>query len=199
MIHFIPCSKMTDASHVAHLFFREIVRLHGLPKSIVFDRDVRFTNYFWQTLWKKVWSTLKFFTAYHPQTDGQTEVVNCNLSDLLRCLVGLGECMTTLNEVLSVTEFAYNNSINRSTRLSPFEVVTGYQLRKPIDLLTISIGDCPNASAVAQHLYELHAHIRRQIAISNNNYKSIVDSHKRLQELAIRDDVMVECVQRGSH
>jgi len=128
MTHFIPCSKMTDASHVAHLFFREIVRLHGLPKSIVFDRDVRFTNYFWQTLWKKV-CTLKFFTTYHPQTDGQTEVVNCNLSDLLRCLVGLGERMTTLNEVLSLTEFAYNSSINRSTRLSPFEIVTGYQLR----------------------------------------------------------------------
>ena len=79
MAHFIPCSKTTDAAHVAHLCLRGIVCLYGLPKSIVSERDLRFTSHFRRTLWKKMKSALIFSTTYHPETDGQTEVVNCNL------------------------------------------------------------------------------------------------------------------------
>ena len=68
---------------------------------------------------------LKFSTAYHAQTNSQTEVVNRSLGDLLRCLVG--ERMITWDEVLSVAEFAYNSSVNRSTGLSLFEVVMVYR------------------------------------------------------------------------
>jgi len=72
-------------------------------------------------------TVLKFSMAYHPQTDGQTEVVNHCLSDLLRCLVG--ERVTTWDEVLPVAEFKYNSSINRSTGFSSFEVITWYRPR----------------------------------------------------------------------
>ena len=87
MAHFIPCNKIDDASHVANLFCREILRLHGVTKSIVSDCNVKFLSYFWKTLCAKLGIKLLFSMAYHPRTDVQTEVSNCTLSALLRVLV----------------------------------------------------------------------------------------------------------------
>jgi hypothetical protein len=87
MVHFIACHKTDDASYITDLFFREIVRLYSIPKSIVSDRDVKFLGYFWKTLWGKLGTNSYFLTTCHPQTDGQTEVVIKTLSQVLHAVI----------------------------------------------------------------------------------------------------------------
>ena len=123
MAHFIPRYKIRDATHIANLLFDEVVKLHGLPRIIISDRDVKFTGNFWRTLWKKLGTRLNFSLAYHPQFDGQTEVVNRILGNMLRSLIG--ESPKQWDRVLAQAEFAYNDSPNRSTGMSSFKNLYG--------------------------------------------------------------------------
>ena len=159
MAYFIPCSKTSDTSYVA--------KLYGLSKTIVFDKDVLFMSYIWNTFWHIVDRKLKFSITYHPQIDGQTKVVIMSLGNLLRCLVG--ESSHNWNSILPIVEFAYNSSVNRSTSMSPYEIVHLYIPRKPIDLIPINPYVWVNATAesFAQHIHDLHDKISKQIQASN--------------------------------
>jgi hypothetical protein len=160
MAHFVPCQKTSDATHIANLFFEEVVRLHGLPRSIVSDRDTKFIGHFWRTLWKKLGTNLAFSSAYHPQTNGQTEVVNRSLGDLLRSLVT--EHHGSWDNIFPQADFAYNDSLNWSTGKSPFQIVYGTQPRGVSELRESEQTATSSASAeeFAEAMTELHSRVK---------------------------------------
>jgi hypothetical protein len=135
MAHFIPCHKDDDASHIVDLFFREIIRLHGVPKTIVSDHDTKFLSYFWRALWAKLGTKLLFSTTCHPQTDGQTDVVNRTRPTMLRAV--LKKNIKMWEECLPHVEFAYTRSLHSTIKMCPFEIVYDLLPHTPIDLMPL--------------------------------------------------------------
>jgi hypothetical protein len=105
--HFIPVKSTCKAIDITSIFMKEIFRLHGMPKEIVFDRDTKFISKFWKSLMVGLETKLLFSTTYHPQTDGQMERVNQILEDMLRMHVM--HQPKKWEDYLPLVEFAYNN------------------------------------------------------------------------------------------
>jgi hypothetical protein len=120
---FIPFHKTSDAMLVENVFFKEVVRLQGLPRSIVSDKDRKFVGHFWRKIWKKLGIDLSFIPYYHPQIDGQNEVVKKIFGNVLRSLVT--EHHNQWDPILPQAEFEYNDSPNKSTRKSSFQILYG--------------------------------------------------------------------------
>jgi len=137
MAHYIPCHNVDDACYIANLFFNEVVRLHELPRSIVSNKDSKFLSHFWKTLWRELGTKLLFSTTCHPQTDGQTEVVNRTLSQMLRCLISRNP--RVLENLLPHIEFAYNRIVNSTTSHTPFEVVYEFNPLTPLLRLCMNL------------------------------------------------------------
>ncbi|KAL5752228.1 hypothetical protein ACOSQ2_022735 [Xanthoceras sorbifolium] len=170
MAHFIPCHKTDDASHIADLFLKEIVRLHGMPKTIVSDRDAKFLSYFWKTLWGKLGTNLLFSTTCYPQTDGQTEVVNRTLSALLRAIIQKN--LKTWEDCLPHVEFAYNRSVHSATHFSPFEIVYGFNPLTSLDLLPLPVTEHVNLDGKkkAEFVKQIHEKTRQNIERRTEQY-----------------------------
>ncbi|GJY78997.1 DNA helicase [Tanacetum coccineum] len=128
--HFLPIREGYSASKLAEIFQKEIIRLHGTPVSIVSDRDPRFTSQFWKGF-QRAWGTkLNYSTAFHPQTDGQSERTIQTLEDMLRCCAL--EWTGNWDDYLCLVEFAYNNSWHASIGMAPYEMLYGRKCRYPI-------------------------------------------------------------------
>jgi hypothetical protein len=145
------------------LFFREVVRLHEAPKTIVSHRNVKFMSYFWKTLCVKLGTKLLFSTNCHPQTDGQMEVVNRTLSILLRTIIqkNLKEWEIFLPHV----EFAYNRAVHSTTQICPFDDVYSFKPITSFDLLSLPLQERGNmeASKRAEYVKKIHLNTKQEI------------------------------------
>jgi Reverse transcriptase (RNA-dependent DNA polymerase)/RNase H-like domain found in reverse transcriptase/Integrase zinc binding domain/Chromo (CHRromatin Organisation MOdifier) domain/Retroviral aspartyl protease len=118
MVHYAPTTTTIDAPGVMDLFIQQVVRAHGLPRTIISDRDARFTSRYWRQIFAKLGTNLAMSTAFHPQSDGQTERANRTLEDMLRAYVNVHH--DDWDKHLPLLEFAVNNAKHESTGYSPF-------------------------------------------------------------------------------
>ncbi|WVZ83199.1 hypothetical protein U9M48_030369 [Paspalum notatum var. saurae] len=184
--HFIPVNTRFDTAKLAEIYVQNILRLHRAPLSIVSDRGPQFTTKFWKSLHKAMDTKLDYSTAYHPQTDGQTERVNQLLEDLLRaCVLTYGP---NWEASLPFAEFSYNNSYQASLGMSPFQALYGRQCRTP--LMWEEAGERQFfGPAMFVEAAENVAKVKENLRIAQSRQKSYAD--KRRRELTFEEGEFV--------
>lgn len=196
MIHLCPTRSRATAPETATLFMNNIFRLHGLPKTIVSDRDPKFTSSFWRSLFELLETRLHLSTAYHPQTDGQTERVNRTLCDMLRQYTGPNQA--TWDKYLASMEFAYNSSHHPSINSTPFLLNYGFEPRAPRDLISSDMNSrqhrpCNNPTS-EDFVMSMHSRLqeaRDAIHLAQLKQRKYHDPHYREQIFQVNDLVMV--------
>ncbi|KAL0543870.1 hypothetical protein IC582_018975 [Cucumis melo] len=187
--HFVPGKSTYTASKWAQLYMSEIVRLHGVPVSIVSDRDARFTSKFWKGLQTAMGTRLDFSTAFHPQTDGQTERLNQVLEDMLRaCAL---EFPGSWDSHLHLMEFAYNNSYQATIGMAPFEALYGRCCRSPVCWGEVGEQRLMGPELV-QSTNEAIQKIRSRMHTAQNRQKSYSDVRRKDLEFEIGDKVFLK-------
>ncbi|BAF14549.1 Os04g0389000, partial [Oryza sativa Japonica Group] len=191
--HFIPMAHPYTATSVAAAFFSEIVRLHGVPASIVSDRDPVFTSTFWRELFRLAGVRLNLSSAFHPQSDGQSEVTNKIIAMYLRCLTG--DRPRHWLRWLPWAEYCYNTSYQSSLRTSPFRVVYG---REPPTLRAYEPGST-RLLAVQQAMQdrdEFLREIRDRLEQAQQTHKSAYDGKHRALEFSVGDWLWLRLLHR---
>ena len=189
--HFIPMktgSKMHMAP-LADLFVTEIVSRHGQPVSITSDRDSRFVSRFWKTLFESMGTKLQFSTAYHPQTDGQSERTIQTLEDMLRACVL--DFKVQWDEYLPLCEFAYNNSYHSSIGMAPFEALYGRRCRTPVCWEEVGVRSFHGPTIVGETSDKIKL-IQERLKVARSRQKSYADTRRRDLQFKEGDKVFLK-------
>ncbi|KAL5740018.1 hypothetical protein ACOSQ2_029198 [Xanthoceras sorbifolium] len=187
--HFLPVRTDYSLDRLAELYIREIVRLHGVPVSIISDRDPRFTSRFWKKFQEALGTRLSFSTAFHPQTDGQSERVIQVLEDMLRsCVI---EFEGSWADHLPLIEFAYNNSYQSSIAMAPYEALYGRKCRTPLCWTELGEDRLVGPDLIRQTEEKVKI-IRDRLKVASDRQKSYADLKRKEIEYDVGEKVFLK-------
>nr|GEY25075.1 putative reverse transcriptase domain-containing protein [Tanacetum cinerariifolium] len=187
--HFISVNEKFKMERLTRLYLKEIFYGHGVPVSIISDRDPCFASNFWRSLQKSLGTNLDMSTAYHPQTDGQSERTIQTLEDMLRAYVidfGSG-----WDKHLPLAEFSYNNSYHASTKAAPFEALYGRKCRSHV--CWSEVGDSQlTGPEMIRETTEINVQIKNRLLAARSRQKSYVDVRSKPLDFEVGDKVMLK-------
>ncbi|GJU20650.1 putative reverse transcriptase domain-containing protein [Tanacetum coccineum] len=187
--YFLAIREDYSTERLARLYINEIVARHGVPVSIISDRDGRFRSRFWQTLQKALRTRLDMSTTYHPQTDRQSERTIQTLEDMIRaCVIDFGG---NWDVHLPLVEFSYNNSYHSSIRCAPFEALYGRKYRSPV--LWAEIGESSLIGPeFVQETTDKVVLIKEKLKAARDRQKSYADNRRKPLEFEVGDKVLLK-------
>ncbi|GJS43007.1 putative reverse transcriptase domain-containing protein [Tanacetum coccineum] len=187
--NFLPIREDYKTKKLAKIYVNEIVARHGVLVSIISDRDGRFTSHLWQAFQKALGTRLDMSTAYHPQTDGQSERTIQTLEDMLRaCVMDFGGSWDTH---LPLIEFSYNNSYHTSIKCAPFEALYGRKCRSPV--IWTEVGESQLIGPkIVQETTEKIVQIRERLKTDRSRQTSYADKRRNPLEFQVRDRVLLK-------
>jgi hypothetical protein len=183
-VHFIALAHPYTTAKVANLFVQNVFKFHGMPSSTVSDRDTTFTSLFWEELFRKQGVELCMSSSYHPQSEGQTKVVNKSLEQHLRAFATDKPSLWV--DSLPLAEYWFNTNYHASTKLSPFEAINGYQPSKLLDFV-------PSTTRVAaveellQHMQQVIGLLQDYLVTAQARMKMQADKHRQERQFEIGD------------
>ena len=187
--HFLPVKTSYSAEDYAKLYIREMVKLHGVPLSIISDRGTQFTSHFWKSFQKGLGTKVKLSTAFHPQTDGQAERTIQTLEDMLRaCVI---DFQGSWDEHLPLIEFAYNNSYHASIEMAPFEALYGRKCRSPVGWFEVGEIALIGPDLVFEAMEKVRL-IRERLKSAQSRQKSYSDNRRKDIEFEVNDWVYLK-------
>jgi hypothetical protein len=187
--HFIPLKTTHKVADVVDIFMKEVARLHRIPKTIMSDRDSKFTSNFWKGLFKGFRTNMNFSTAYHPESDGQTKRVNRVIEDILRMYVM--DKPSKWEDYFHFVEFAYNNGYQASLKMSSFESLYGRNYNTPLSW------DNPTdrtvvGSKLLKEMEDQMIKIKKNLKVSQDRKKIYVDKNIIHREFKVGDHVFLK-------
>ncbi|GJX60791.1 putative reverse transcriptase domain-containing protein [Tanacetum coccineum] len=187
--HFLPMRENDPMERLMKLYMKEVVTRHGVPVSIISDRDGRFTSLFWKALNKALGTRLDMSTAYHPETDGQSERTIQTLEDMLRaCVLDFGK---NWDKHLPLVELSCNNNYHTSIKVAPFEALYGRKCRSPV--CWAEVGDAQlTGPAIIHETTEKIVQIKSRIQAARDRQKNYANIRRKLMVFQVDDRVMLK-------
>nr|GEY94402.1 putative reverse transcriptase domain-containing protein [Tanacetum cinerariifolium] len=186
---FAPMRETDPLEKLAKLYLKEVVARHGIPVSIICDRDPRFASRFWRTLQKALGTSLDMSTAYHPDTDGQSERTIQTLKDMLHaCAIDFGKGWVNH---LPLVEFSYNNSYHASIKAAPFEALYGRKCRSPVCWTEVGEVQILGPELIQETTKKI-IQIKQRMQAAHDSQKSYADLKRKPMEFQVGDKVMLK-------